>query len=565
MTPLSLARGVQSLHRLQHIARVLTQHGFGHVVEQLDLARFVPLWLRRRSKGDVTDASPAPSVGRRLARVANDLGPIFVKLGQMLATRPDLLPPEVLNELRSLQDRAEPFDSAQARSIIAEQLGVPMEQAFARVDEHPIACGSIGQVFRATLPQGRKVVIKVRRPHIEQSVRSDLQILRWLAEALERWVTDLRTFRPTVILEEFERSLLREMDFLHEAATTARIGEAFADDEGIDIPEVVWSHTTSAVLTLTALEGENIDTAMRADGEPLDRKTLATRLADVYLKQFFEVGTFHADPHPGNILVRPPARLGLIDFGQFGVVSDELAGHLLVMALGAVNRDVRLVADALVEMGAAGPTTHRTELVRDVQLLLNKYYGQPMSRLKISSIFAEAAEAVRRHDVTVPRDVVLMLKSLATVWGVALRLDPELDLVALLRPRIHAMIRQRLSPKRVLRAAGSSAWQVLNFLKAAPRQLREVLQQVSSGRWQLNVRHENLEPLGRDIDRSSNRLAFSIVIAAIVVGSSVVLSSATTREVFGIRIQTFGIFGYLFAGLLGMGLLWAIFRSGKLS
>ncbi len=564
MLPLRFTRSVQNLQRLQHIARVLTQHGFGHVVDQVDLGRFVPLRLRRKPAATKEEA-PYVGVGRRMTRVASELGPIFVKLGQMLATRPDILPPEILTELQTLQDQVQPFDSSLARQIIETELKMPVDDAYANVESDPIASGSIGQVYRAALHDGRHVVIKVRRPDIERDIRADLQILKWFAEALERWVAEARPFHPLSLVEEFERTLLRELDFMHEAATTARLRDAFQDDPNVEIPAVIWSHSTPGMLTLEALDGESLNAVLDTQGPPFHRKALAARLADMYLKQFFEIGTFHADPHPGNILVTAPERIGLIDFGQTGVISDEMAGDLVVLLLGVVTRDMNIIADALIEMGAISTKTERRQLVTDLQYLVDKYHSQPLQRLKIQSVFTEAAEVIRHHDATIPRDVVLMLKSLTTVWGVAVQLDPDLDIVGLLKPRLLAMIRARLSPMKMLRAGGLTMWHVLSFLRTAPQQIREMLQKASSGGWQINVRHDNLEPLARDIDRSSNRLAFSIVIAGLIVGSSMVVSADPQIHVFGIQLQSLGVAGYLVAAVLGMGLIWAIFRSGRLS
>ncbi len=564
MSPFRLKRGVQNLQRLQRIARVLTQHGFGHVVDQMELGRFVPIWLRKR-RVSAADETRAASIGGRLRQVATDLGPIFVKLGQMLATRPDILPPEILIELQTLQDQVRPFDSEVARRIIADELNMAVGEAYASVDDEPIASGSIGQVYRASLPDGRSVVIKVARPNIEPDIRSDLQILKWLADALERWVPEARRYHPGVLVEEFERTLLRELDYMHEAATTARLREAFADDRNIHIPEVIWSHTTTQVLTLERVDGENLHHALESGGERLNRKELAVRLTEMYLKQFFELGTFHADPHPGNILVSPPARIGLVDFGQVGVLSDEFSGHLLILMFGAINRDMEVITDGLWEMGALGAGTDRRQLSADLQTLLDKYHGQPVGRLSMPTIFAEAAETIRRHDVVIPREVLVLLKSLTMVWGVALRLDPEADLVGLLRPRLAAMVRARLSPRRLVRSGSMTLWHLMRLMRSGPQQLRDVLKQISLGRWQLNVRHDNLETLGRELDRSSNRLSFAVVIAGVVIGSSVVVSSDPAIEVLGIRLQTLGVVGYLVAAILGLGLLWAIFRSGRLS
>ncbi|NOS99018.1 MAG: phosphotransferase [Phycisphaerales bacterium] len=561
MTPRSITRGVQSLHRLQRIARVLSQHGFGHVVDRVNLGRFVPLWLRRER---AAEAAPA-SVGRRLKMVAGELGPVFVKLGQMLATRPDILPPDILDELRTLQDRVEPFDSDEARRIIAEELQKPVAEAFGHVDEEPIASGSIGQVYYATLPDGRQVVIKVQRPRIEQEVRADVYLLEWLADALEKWVPEAHAYHPRAIVEEFARTLSNELDFTYEASVTARVRTALQDERQVIIPEVIWSHTTARVLTLQRVGGRNIDEALRADGVQFSRKQIASRLADVFLRQFFEIGVFHADPHPGNILVMPPAQIGLIDFGQTGVISETAASQLLVMVMGAVARDPELIVDALSEMRASSMKTDRAQLTRDIKALLDRYHGQPAQRLRVGAVFLEVTGMIRRHQLALPRDVVMMLKSMATIWGTVLRLDPDLNPAEILKPRLKHVIRERLSPPRLARAAGVTLWHLVSFLRSAPQQLREVLTQFSSGQWQVNVRHENIESLGREIDRSSNRLAFSIMIAAIVVASSMVVTSDSGAVLFGVRLQTYGFFGYLIAGVLGLGLLIAILRSGRLS
>ncbi len=565
MTPAQFTRGVQSLHRLQRIARVLTKHGFGHVVDRLDLGRMVPIWLRRGSRATHADGKGPANVGIRLRKVANELGPIFVKLGQMLATRPDVVPPDILDELRSLQDSVQPFDSTQAIEIVAQELNGSIDEAFASFEQTAIASGSIGQVHRATLADGRSVVVKIRRPNIENDVRNDLQLLRWLAEALEHWVPETRPYRPLTLIDEFERMLLQELDLMHEAATTSRLREAFRDDSQIIIPEVIWSHTTSRVLTLEAIEGENIEHLLSADSNRINRKELARRLADMYLKQFFEIGTFHCDPHPGNILILPPARVGLIDFGQSGVISDTMAGHLLILLISAVCEDAELLVDTLVEMNACTPETQRILLTRDVQMLLDKYAGQPIRRFRVSTVFSEIANTVRKHSLSLPRDVIAMLKSLATVWGLTVRLDPELDIAALLRTRLTKLVRDRLGPKRLAKTGAVTLWHLLSFMKSAPQQLREVLRQVSSGQWQLNVRHDNLEPLAREMDRAGNRLSFSVVIAAIVVGSSMVVTSGSQMQILGVELQTFGFLGYLVAGFLGIGLLVAILRSGRLS
>jgi ubiquinone biosynthesis protein len=378
---------------------------------------------------------------------------------------------------------------------------------------------------------------------------------------------ELATYRPKLIAEEFAQVMQRELDYINEASTTTRFHDAFAHDPDILIPRIRWDLTGTRVLTMTAIEGVNIE-AIASDGTAaatdFDRPLLSERLANLYLRQFFDLGYFHADPHPGNILVTPPARIGLIDFGQTGVLDDELATQLVLILMAAIERDVELIVDILLDLGAIGRRTERAVLARMIRLLLDKYHGLPLKRLDPVTIISELFEIIRRNDVTLPRDLVLVLKALATVAGTALRLNPELDLLSLLRPRMRRLLAARFSPKRLKRSAGLSAWHLASILRTAPRQMRAVLRKLSTGEWQLNVRHENLDRLARELDRSSNRLAFSIVIAAVVVGSSVVLSANPTADLFGIPLRALGVLGYVFAVVLGALLIWAIIRSGRL-
>jgi ubiquinone biosynthesis protein len=285
----------------------------------------------------------------------------------------------------------------------------------------------------------------------------------------------------------------------------------------------------------------------------------------MYLKQFFDMRHFHADPHPGNILISPPARIGLVDFGQIGMISDELAGQLVIMIVGMIHRETDVVVDVLLDLGAVEADADPKALSRALRQLLDKYYGLPLKRMDLGTIFTEIAGVIRTHDVTLPREMVMVIKTLVTIAGVALKLDPELDLLGILKPRVKGLVAARLSPANLARGGGVALWHTFTILKSAPAQLRTLIRRAARGKWQVNIRHENLENLTNELDRSSNRLSFAIIIAAVIVGSSVVISTDTEFGVLGVPIQWFGIAGYLFAGLLGVSLLWAIFRSGRLS
>ncbi len=577
MTPLTFTRSVRSLNRLRHIAQVLTRHGFGHIVTQINLARFVPVWMLRKKAPPPALDEGASAVGRRLAQVCTELGPTFIKLGQMMSTRPDIVPAEVLKELRTLQDDVPPFDTSVAMDIIAEELGRPLMECFERIGEKPVASASIGQVYQARTQEGIEVVVKVRRPDIDDVIKLDMQLLRWLAESLESLMPELRVYRPTMVVSELAEMLTRELDYVNEASATARFAEAFKGDAGIRIPKVYWDLSGPRVLTMEALRGANVETLLASPAagggrhgvldesdDRIDRRLVARRLADCYLKQVFELAAFHADPHPGNILVEPPANVALIDFGQVGTITDELMTQIIVMVYASVNREIDVVIDALADLGALGPNTDRRQLHRALRVLVDKYYGLPLKRLDLGTLTNEFAEVVRAHDVVVQRALLMLSKALGMVASVTARLDPDLDLLELVKPRIKRALMERLSPQRISRGAMIWGWQLFSLARHAPAQLHDFLRGLRSGEWKLHIQHENLERLVSELDRSGNRLAFSIVIAGIIIGSSALFGAATDMTLFGFRVQYFGLIGYLIAGILGLGLSWAIFRSGRL-
>jgi ubiquinone biosynthesis protein len=531
----------------------------------MNLGRYLPISKILRVELSPEAISAQSSVGRRLAAACAELGPTFVKLAQMFSTRPDLLPEDVIAELRTLQDHVPAFDHETALEIVAQETGAPIADSFAEFANSPFACGSIGQVYHAKTRDGDAVVVKVKRPGIDAAIRQDLNLLKWMAAAAAEWVPELARFKPPQIIDEFEQVITHELDFISEAAATNRFEEAFVEVDHVIIPHVHWDLSTPRVLTIAEVSGCHVDALAKGDGQAIDRHLLARRLVNMYLTQFFDMRLFHADPHPGNILISAPARIGLIDFGQIGTLSEESAGQLVIMIVAMVYREPQVVVDVLTDLGAVEPDADMRAIARAFRQLLDKYHGLPLKRLDLVSIFHELTAVMRTHNVTLPREMVLVLKTITTIAGVALKLDPGLDLVAILTPRLKGLIAGRLSPARLLRAGGVGVWHVLSILRSAPSQLRTALRQVSRGKYQVHIRHENLEHLTKEMDRSSNRVAFALVLAAIIVGSSVVISAETPVHVWDIPIQWIGIAGYLFAGIMGIRLLWAIFRSGRLS
>ncbi len=565
MAYFQLTTSVRTLNRLQQIVRVLARHGFGHIVERINLGRYLPLGKILRSAKSEAEAAPTVSLGKRLAAVCSELGPTFVKFAQTISTRADLAPEDILRELRKLQDHVPPFDTETARAVIESEIGESPTQCFASFDAEPFASGSIGQVYHAQTKNGDNVVVKVKRPGIEDILLQDLHILKWMAGAAEQWIPELARLRPVQIVEEFELLLKQEVDYVSEASATARFEEAFEDVAHVHIPHVHWNLTSSSVLTLGQVRGESFEAILQGGHDEIDRKLLGKRLVEMYVKQFFDMRLFHADPHPGNFLISPPSRIGLIDFGQVGTISDEMTGQLVIMVVAMIYREPQIFVDVLYDLNAIESDTNQKALVRDLRRLLDKYHGLPLKRMNLLTIFTEIATVIRQHNVTLPNELVMVLKTLITIGGVSLRLDPELDLVAELSPKVRKLVAGRFSPKKIVRTTGVTMWHLFSILRSAPAQLRAMLRRLGTGKWQVNIRHENLDRLINELDRSSNRLSFSVVIAAIIVGSSVVVSTDTEFPVLGIDIQWFGVAGYLIAGLLGIRLLWAIYRSGRLS
>lgn len=566
MSIVSFPQTVRGIQRLRTIAVVLTRHGFGHFVERLSLGRYVPLpGLFRRRPVDAAEADPVVSLGRRLVQVCEELGPTFVKLGQMASSRPDLFPAAIVTALSQLQDRVGPFEWAEVRRIVERDLGGPIETHFSHFEEKPFACGSMAQVHRATSRDGRDVVVKVKRPGIDEIVQLDMHVLRWIASLSETHIPEMRIYRPLMVVDEFAQSMGRELDFVYEGSATHRFAEAFADNPRIHVPVVHWDLTNTNVLTLQHMTGMPFREVMAGTGQYVDRRGLAKELAECFLKQFFEMDIFHADPHPGNFLIYPPSEIGLIDFGMVGQVSDELSGQLVIALVAAIRREVDVVIDVLADLGAIGPATDREALRRDLRDLLEKYYGQPLKRLELGKIFYEITDLMRRHDVTLPRDFVMLGKSLVTVAGTALQLDPELNLLELVGPRLRNLMAERFSPKRLTREFLTGGWHLLSIVRDAPRQLRDWIRRLNRGQVQINIRHQNLDHLANEVDRSSNRMAFSIFVAATIVASAMLVQVAPGETVFGLPIRYFGLAGFFASFVMGGGLLIAILRSGKLS
>ena len=564
MTLIPFGRQLRSLGRLGHVGTVLTKHGFGWLVLRLHLARLVPFRKRLLRGRGAGEEEADPSTAARVARVLEELGPTYVKLGQVLGSRTDLLPPAFIAEFRKLQDRVAPFPTVAARAEIERELGGPVEDFFDDFGPEPFAAGSIAQAYAARTKDGVPVVVKVRRPGIRELLETDVDILGGLADLAERYVPEYRIFRPVLMVEEFAQTVRREVDFIAEASNTQRFREAFADDPHIRVPHVLWELTSSGVLTLERLDGVLVYDAEALAAAGADRKALAATFTDCFMRQYFELGLFHSDPHPGNLVVLPPDVVGILDFGQVGRLSDTMRSKLGTALVASINRDFDIVLDVFDDLAALPDDVDSERLKGDLAALVDKYAGVPLRQMNLKDLFDEITATARRHRVVLPRDFILLGKSLVTMGGVALELDPETSMVEVVRPKVRRLMADKVSPRRLAHHGMTSAYHLIALAEQGPRSLRQLIRKLMRGRLQILFRHENLERFITELDRSSNRIAFSMIVASIILGSAVVMQANVGPNVPYTQVPMLGLLGFLLAGLLGVWLVIAILRSGRL-
>jgi len=566
-----LARTRKQVRRLVPILRVLARHGFGHFVQRTGLQHLLPLRYSRRPP---VDELTAP---RRVRIALQELGPTFIKFGQMLSTRGDLLPESYLVELRTLTEDVPPFETAVARKIVEDQLHQPVAELFSEFGEAPVASGSIGQVYYATLPDGTPVAVKIKRPGVEKALMADLDLLEFAAPLADR-IEELRPLRLPMVVDEFRRSVRREVDFVTEASYTAKIKEELADDPRVCVPAVYWDLTTSDVLTLERIAGVSLTKKAELSALKIDRKRLARDLVEIFLHQFFKAGLFHADPHSGNILVTPDGRIGLVDFGMAGRLGEELRAHLATSFIALTKRDLDVIADIYMEIGVVSPGSDIERLKRDLQEVLDRYYGIPTRCLDVRRCFNDALRIARDHHILLPRDFVLLGKSFVTMAMMARELDPDFDLAAVAKPYALSLAADKLSPGRVTQTFLREAWYIGQGLRRLPKDLRTITRKLLDGSLQMTHSLREFEAIVRELDRATNRLVFSIVVTGIVIGSSILLHAKIHPYMSSLpswlggafftaympETSALGLGGFLFAGILGMLLAVAIWRSGKL-
>lgn len=556
---MSTWRKDRHLARYRQIARVLARHGLGFVVGAVGLERFLPLhqgWLGHPPR-------PEPySRPVRLRMALEELGATFIKLGQILSTRADLLPIEYQVELSKLQDAAPPVPTQVIQQTIVNEFGRPIEELFASFDPVPLAAGSIGQVHAATMLDGTEVVIKVRRPGVVREIENDLEILQNLASAAARRSQLAEQYDIVGLSQEFAQTLRAELDYIREGRSAEHFAANFVEERGVHIPQVFWETTTSRVLTLERIRGVKIVDINALDNMGIDRRDLARRAANIILKMIFEDGFFHADPHPGNFFIEPSGRIGLIDFGMTGTVDNRTQEQLVELLLGVTSQDADRLVDTFLELGVARRRIDRKPLRQDLEVLVSRYYGQELGDLDITALLTDSLDVIRRNRLQLPANLALLVKTMLMNEGLGAQLDPRFNMAKVLAPYARRLIIRQYLPTTWLDRAGQAALDLARLGVDLPQQLRRIILELEQGGLEVGVRPEGLEPMLRRLERMTNRITLGIIAAAFINGLAVLLSvyrPPGTEQWIGMLFAA----GFTIAVILGAYLAWSIIRSRR--
>ncbi|HOQ08833.1 MAG TPA: AarF/ABC1/UbiB kinase family protein [Syntrophomonadaceae bacterium] len=542
------------LPRYREVANVLIKHGFGFIFDRFTLFRM----NIGRPRSDQASLR-SPSVARHLRQAFEELGPAFVKLGQLLSVRPDLLAPAYIEEFEKLQDAVPPFPFPEVVQLCRDE-GLDFDSIFASVDEEPIAAASMGQVHEAYLKTGEHVVIKVQRPGIEDQVETDLEIMMELAKLLEKRTKWGKLYKVSEIVNELSEAIRNELDFNKEAQNADNFYKLYRKDPTVRIPRIYWQYSTRRVLVMEYVGGIKISDLDRLKEAKYDTRRIAARLIDALFKQVYDNGVFHADPHPGNIAIGENEVIVFYDFGQVGRVDHQAREKYVGLLIGMMRYDTEAVTRSILDIGIANQPVNRDELRKDVGKLQKKYYGMPLSQINVAEALNELIDISFKYQMRLPAELSLLSKMLMTVESLVTKLDPEISLVDLAEPYGRKVLAQRMSPQEAKKTIRNVLLDYAELSRSFPRELDTILKLLASGELKIRMEHVNLKRLADRIDILSNRLSLAIILASIIIGSSLVVDHSTSNILNKIPLAEAG---FITALILGLFLVYSIIRSGR--
>ncbi len=554
--------GVRDLPRLREISSVLIRHGLGDLVRRTGTATLLERagqLLHWSEAGNVAHLEPQQRV--RLA--FEELGPTFVKLGQMLSTREDLLPVAWTTELAHLHNRVPPVPFDELLPQIEQALGRSPFEVFGTLEREPIAAASIAQVHRAQLANGTPVILKIRRPGIAAKIEADLRILGHLARFAERELPDARHYRPVQVVDQLRRSLGRELDLAVEARNTERFARNFADDPNVLIPQVYWTWTSSVMNVQEQILGIPGTDLAGIDAAGLDRTVLAARGADVVLKMILVDGFFHADPHPGNVVYLPGNRIALIDFGMVGRLSPARRNQVVNLLAGLARHDEHAMLEVFLDWRGSD-SVDEARLADDLGELAFDFADVPLKDLKIGMLLHRVSAILREHAIVMPADLSLLFKAFITLEGLGRQYDPGFRLIERAKPFLEHAMRERYQPAEAVRRGQSTMSDFWGLITAMPRDVARLIKDARQGRMRIELDLKRLDSFGDRLDSAIDRVTVGVMTASLVIGSSIVMTVPGGPTVFGLSLLTlFGLAGYLIAFINSLWIILSIWRSGR--
>ena len=547
-----------SLGRLSEIAQVAVKHGFGYLLSRHHLSDLIP--GRRKA---TREESAASERGRHLREMLDELGPTFVKFGQLLSMRPDVLPPDVIAELRGLQDDVRPFSFEEARRVVEDELGQTLERLFLEFEETPIAAASIGQVHRAVLPNGHRVAVKVERPGAPERIEADIALLYQVARVLKERVRALDFVDVEALVDEFSRSIRRELDYRQEGRNADLLRSHLAANPHVRVPRIYWSYSRARVLTLEYLDGvlvSHLDKELSIE----ERRRLAVRIAKTWMEMIFQHGVFHGDPHPANILVLDgPDQIGLVDFGLVGRLSDDDMTKLTRIFLDAIAENVEALPTRLMDLGVRCPPEREHDFAVELREAYYRYYGASLAEIDPLQVIREVFALIYSTNLKLPIRYMILDKTIATVASVGAELDPQFNVFEVAKPYARDLVRDRFNPERLLHRGRRDALELARVGRDLPGLLHGVLGATREGRLEIGFVHKGLEGMIHQLTAAMNRLAVSLVVVAGLLGSSMIgIFANEGTKILGVNAVS--VIGFALSGVLGVWLLWGVIRSGRL-
>jgi ubiquinone biosynthesis protein len=556
--------GIGGFKRFAAITTVLARHGLGEVGQRL---------LRRSRKGDLP-AGAGYLTPVRLRRVLEELGPSFIKLGQLMSTRADVFPPEYIEELSKLQDSVPPVPFAEIRRVIEGELKKTLPSAFAEFDETAMAAASVAQVHSARLAGGEKVAVKVIRPGIAKMIRNDIRLMYYLARRIEGAFEVGRILGVVNIVKEFERTIFRELDMFMEGGNIEKFAAGFGEVDEIYIPRVYWDLTTRSILVMEHIDGIKMDQVAQIRAAGIDPEEVAMIGLRSFSRQLLEVGTFHADPHPGNTIVMYDGRVSLVDFGITGYLDEETMLQIAHIFLGYAEHDYDMVIDALLEAGIIDPDAIDLVSFRiDLKDMSEPFYGRALATISVKDVYDQVMQVVLKYHLHLPRNLMLLLKTFIQTEALGKILGSRASLLEVTRPYARRLLEKGYDTQKLLKNMGRDLRDVGTVTRSLPRLTHEILKRTATGRHRLEVRHTGLTEMRPSLEKGINRVIVGLIISASTIAGALILNSSQNVLVFSMDLfggislsltQLLGLMGYSIATILGFWLIWSIIRSGKL-